>query len=109
MAEFARTHRRRWLAANRHRLSEEQIAALDAEIRFIVPALYIRPRNAALDARLNEVTERTIKLFDRYDIYDLTLQATAFPTIPLADSVVDLGRREHRRINAHGHPVRELG
>jgi hypothetical protein len=78
-AEFVQTHRRRWLTANRHRLSAEQIAAIEETTSFIVAALYVDPRDPALETRLRELEQQAIRLFEGYDLYDLTLHGHRVP------------------------------
>ena len=78
-ADFVRTHRSRWLAANRGHLSLEQIAAIEEDIAFIVPRLYESPRDENLVAHAKELEQRAIRLFSRQDLYDLTLHGHLVP------------------------------
>ena len=87
-AEFVQIHRRRWLDANRHRLSAEQIAAVDEGIAFIVPALYRQPIDPVLKSRAKELELEAMRLFDGHDMYDLTLHGHR---VPLARREQDLG------------------
>ncbi|MEA2166211.1 MAG: hypothetical protein QOK37_4338 [Thermoanaerobaculia bacterium] len=80
-AEFVRTHRRRWLNANRHRLSAEQAAAIEEEIAFIVPDLYQLPRDPALDQAAKALESNALKLFTRRDLYQLTLHGEQVPAV----------------------------
>lgn len=61
--EFVRTHRRRWLAANRKRLSEEQVREIEEEIAFIGPELYRLPQDPAVKDLAREMEVRAIALF----------------------------------------------
>lgn len=78
-AEFFRTHVRRWLEANRHRLSPEQIAAIEEQIAFVTPELYAVRRDPKLLAAAEELAQRAKGLFDRADLRDLTLHGGRQP------------------------------
>jgi hypothetical protein len=78
-AELLRVHRRRWLAANQHRLSQHQVAAIAEDIAFVSAALYARPRDASLEAQAKQLEQRAISLFERHDLYDLTLHGHRVP------------------------------
>ena len=90
-AEIVRTHLRRWLGANRHRLSAEQVNLIEEQIAFVRRELYRRPltssrrqpsgvpEDATLAATGNELEQRARSLFSREDLYHLTLHGDRIP------------------------------
>jgi len=72
-ADFARTHRRRWLDANWQGLSAEQVAAIEEQIAFIKPELYVSPRDPELFGKAKALEEQALELFPKQDLYQLTL------------------------------------
>jgi len=81
-AELVLIHRRRWLAANHHRLSAEQVNAIEEDIAFIVPELYLFPKDPVLSDRAKQLEQRAIRLFAREDLYDITLHGHRIPELP---------------------------
>jgi hypothetical protein len=81
-SEFVRTHRRRWLAANRHRLSEEQVRELEETIAFIGPELYRLPQDPAVLARAKEMEVRAFALLSHADLYQMSLHGDRVPEMP---------------------------
>jgi hypothetical protein len=81
-AELARTHRRRWLHANRERLSPEQLSSMEEQITFLVPELYALRMDPDLRRRSKELEAKLIQLFSRSDVYQLTLHGERVPDVP---------------------------
>jgi hypothetical protein len=72
-ADLLRTHRRRWLDANRHRLSAEQAASIKEQIAFVRPELYVSPKDPELIGKAKAPEEQALELFPKQDLYQLTL------------------------------------
>jgi hypothetical protein len=80
-AEFMRTHRRRWFAANRHRLSPAQISSMEEQIAFISAELYRRPIDPDLYRQAKELEAKARQLFSPSDIYQLTFHGDRVPEV----------------------------
>jgi pimeloyl-ACP methyl ester carboxylesterase len=79
-AEMFRTHRRRWMEANRDRLTLEQIELLQEHIAFITPELYEQPQKQETVARQDELLERSYALFSREELWlALSIRAQHVP------------------------------
>src|SRR5262245_50865851 len=74
-ATLVRTHMERWLNRHRGRLSAEQVAMMEENIRFVTPELYGLPKSPELHAKILELAERTSGLFSASDAAQaLTMQ-----------------------------------
>ena len=74
-ATLVRTHLERWLSRNRGRLSAEQVAMMEENIRFVGPELYSLPKKPEVQAKALDLAERTRKLFGPMDVAQaLTIQ-----------------------------------
>jgi hypothetical protein len=80
-AEFVRTHRRRWLAANRYRLSPAQLSSMEEQITFISAELYRQPIDPDLHRQCKELEARAMQRFSPSDIYQLTLHGDRVPEV----------------------------
>ena len=58
-AHIKRTHAERWLAANRDRLSAEQIAVTTEAIAFVTPEIYLQPNDPEV-AKQEEVVKQKL-------------------------------------------------
>ena len=67
-ATLVRTHLERWLNRNRGRLSAEQVAMMEENIRFVGPELYGLPKKPEVQAKVLDLAERTRKLFSPSDV-----------------------------------------
>jgi hypothetical protein len=57
-AHIKRTHAERWLAANRHRLSAEQIAVTTEAIAFVTPEIYLQPNDPEIAKQEEAVKQK---------------------------------------------------
>ena len=65
-ADLHVTQCRRWIAVNRARLTQEQLAFLD-EMIAAIPSSYLQARTPELEARYTDLTDRLWKLFGKTD------------------------------------------
>src|SRR6266545_3177260 len=78
-AELLKTHRLRWLFANRQWLSSEQVKVLEEDIALITPDLYRLPRNEELYTRQKQHEARVLATLPREVIWSLTLRGPRIP------------------------------
>jgi hypothetical protein len=79
-AELVRTHLERWLAANRHRLSSEQIQVMEENLAFVIPDIYTPDRKPESITRQKELQRRTAELFSSQDMRQaLTIHGDYLP------------------------------
>jgi hypothetical protein len=71
---------RRWLDANRERLSESQVAALEENIAFLTPEVYSSPNDASVE-RQKAVLARTAAVFPAHEMLQAVwIHGDRFPT-----------------------------
>ena len=67
-ADLVATHIRRWIDANKHRLSDEQLGITGEWLRFVTPDAYSFDKSEDARAQLKELETRSAALFSREDM-----------------------------------------
>jgi hypothetical protein len=69
-AHIKRTHAERWLAANRSRLSAEQIAVTSEAIAFVTPDIYLQPNDPEIAKQQEAVKQKLACVLGRDNAQD---------------------------------------
>lgn len=69
-AHITRTHAEHWLAANRNRLSAEQIAVTTEAIAFVTPAIYLQPNDPEIAKQEDAVKHKLACVLGRDNARD---------------------------------------
>lgn len=78
-AALVRTHIQRWLAKNRDRLTEEQLALLEESFRSITPEAYTANGRAEEEDEVRDLMERMAAAFDPSDLTQFGIGADYIP------------------------------
>ena len=85
-AALISTHIRRWIAANKQRLSAEQMGMTDLWLRFVTPGAYSAEKPEDARTQLKDLETRTAALFSREDMGEaMTIYARHIPPTEQAE------------------------